>query len=120
MGDVHDHSAHRASQRTALVAVLVVNVVLLIAEVAGGWAFGSLALLADAVHVASDVGGVGIALVAIALAAKPSSSRHSYGLQRAEVLGALFNALFIMVVGGWVMIEAIGRLSGAPSVDGGG
>ena len=66
---------------------MVANGVFMVVEVAGGIAFQSLALLADAAHMLSDVAGLGIALVAQSLVDRRATARHSYGLQRAEVLG---------------------------------
>lgn len=67
---------------------LGVNAALLLAEVLGGIVLGSLALIADAAHLVSDVAGLGIALGALVLTARPISSRHSFGFARAEVLAA--------------------------------
>ena len=92
--DGHAHGVSRATQRRALWIALAANGGFLVAEVVGGIAFTSLALLADAAHMASDVAGLGIALVA-QRAARPAGHgpKHSYGLQRAEVLGAQANGL---------------------------
>ncbi|WP_410567797.1 cation diffusion facilitator family transporter [Amycolatopsis sp. cmx-4-61] len=80
---------------------------------------GSLALLSDAAHMFTDVLGVGMALTAIILARRsgPTVSR-TFGLYRAEVLAALANALLLFGVAGYVLIEAIGRVSAPPSVPG--
>jgi cobalt-zinc-cadmium efflux system protein len=110
----------RDRQRRALWIALVANSVFLVAEVVGGLAFGSLALLADAGHMASDVFGLGAALVAQALSLRPASSRHTYGLQRAEVIGALANALILLAIVGWIAVEAFQRLQQPSEVQGGG
>lgn len=118
----HDHghgtSAGRAVQRRALWISLVANAGFLVAEVAGGLAFHSLALLADAAHMLSDVAGLVIALVAQRLVDRPATARHSYGLQRAEVLGAQANGVTLLVVAGWVVIEAVRRIGEPAHVDG--
>ncbi|MDQ1395277.1 MAG: cobalt-zinc-cadmium efflux system protein [Acidimicrobiaceae bacterium] len=89
-------------------------------EVAGGFAFHSLALLADAAHLVTDVAALALGLGALALISRPSSARHSYGLQRTEVLAAMVNAIGLLVVAAWIVSAAIGRLAHPHSVDGGG
>lgn len=99
---------------------LAFNSVFLVAEVAGGLAFRSSALLADAAHMTSDVAGLVIALVAQRLLERPATARHSYGMQRAEVLGAQANAITLLAVAGWIVYEAIQRLGEPTEVAGGG
>jgi cobalt-zinc-cadmium efflux system protein len=110
----------RAAQRGALRLVLLINVAFVAAAFAGGILFRSLALLADAAHTLSDVAAVAIALGAQRLAARPASVRHTYGLQRAEVLGALVNGLILGAVAIWIFVEAARRLGEPPEVVGGG
>jgi cobalt-zinc-cadmium efflux system protein len=106
--------------RRVLWLTLGLNAVLLVAEVAGGLAFGSLALLADAAHQGSDVAALGVALVAQALVTRPGSARHTYGLRRAEALGAQVNALLLIAASVWIFVEAARRLGTPESVDGAG
>ncbi len=122
MGDGHRHGVEglRDSQRRVLWITLVANGGFMVAEVVGGIAFSSLALLADAAHMASDVGGLTIALIAQSLVIRPSSARHSYGLQRAEVVGALVNGILLVATSGWIIFEAVRRLGDDPDVDGAG
>ena len=101
-------------------AVLTANGAFMIVEVAGGLAFDSLALLADAAHMLSDVAALGIALVAHTLLTRPASTRHSFGLQRAEVLGAQANGVLLVATGGWILVEALRRVGDAPDVEGAG
>jgi len=109
----------RARQRRVLWWVLVANGAFMVVEIVAGLAFGSLALLADATHMGSDVIGLGIALVAQSLMARPSSASHSYGWQRAEVLGAQANAFVLLATTGWVVYEAASRLgAGDTHIDG--
>jgi len=117
-GPTTDETRHR--QRQALLIALVANAGFLVAEIAGGLAFNSLALLADAAHMASDVFGLAIALGAQALMGRPATSRHSFGLKRAEVLGAQVNGLLLVGVSIWIIVEAIGRLDAPADVKGGG
>jgi cobalt-zinc-cadmium efflux system protein len=128
-GPDHGHShapavgstpGQRVRQRRALLVALVANAGFLVAEVVGGIAFNSLALLADAAHMASDVVGLAIALVAQMLMNRPATNRHSFGLKRAEVLGAQVNGLLLVGVSVWIIVEAIGRLDQPVDVKGGG
>jgi cobalt-zinc-cadmium efflux system protein len=111
---------HRQAQKRALTASLVANAIFLFVEVAAGVAFGSLALLADAAHMLSDVVALSVALIAQRLLEIPASSRHTYGLQRAEVLAAQFNGLGLVVAAAWIVFEALARLDRPPAVSGGG
>ncbi|MGQ0826729.1 MAG: cation diffusion facilitator family transporter [Actinomycetota bacterium] len=115
-----DVSGSRNARRRALWSSLALNAGFLSVEVVGGLVFGSLALLADAVHMASDVGALAIALIALQLAARPASDRHTYGLQRAEVLGALVSAIILVAAAGWICIEAFRRFGEPVDIQGGG
>src|SRR5260221_6854439 len=110
----HGHGVPRAIQRRALRGALLANAVLLLVELFGGLAFHSLALVADAAHLLSDVAGLGIALVAQRLLDRGATNRHSYGLQRAEVLGAQANGLILLAAAGWIVAEAVPRI-GSPA-----
>jgi cobalt-zinc-cadmium efflux system protein len=110
----------RTRQRRALLVALLANAGFLVAEVVGGIAFNSLALLADAAHMASDVAGLAIALGAQSLMDRPATTRHSFGLKRAEVLGAQVNGLLLAGVSVWIIVEALRRLDSPVDVGGGG
>ncbi|HEY0277954.1 MAG TPA: cation diffusion facilitator family transporter [Solirubrobacterales bacterium] len=116
----HALEARREDSRRRLEVVLAINLVLLVAEAVGGFVTGSLAVLADAGHVLSDVGAIVLALIAARLAARPASSRRTFGYQRSEVLAALANGLTLVAVSVFIGIEAIGRLSHPPGIEGGG
>jgi cobalt-zinc-cadmium efflux system protein len=107
-------------RKRALWLALGANTAFLVVEVIAAWAFGSLALLADAAHMGSDVAALAIALVAQRLIERPATARHSYGLQRADVLAAQLNGLGLVVVTGWIFYEAWGRLRDPVDVVGGG
>jgi len=107
-------------RRRVLWWALAANGAFMVVEIIGGFAFDSLALLADALHMGTDVVGLGIALVAQALILRPASARHTYGLQRAEVLGALVNGVLLVAAAGWIFYEAIDRLGQPADVDGAG
>lgn len=98
--------------------VLLANAGALVLEVVAGLALGSLALLADAGHLLADVAGLGVALVAHRLVNRPATVRHSFGLQRAEVLGAQANGAVLLAGMGWVAVEAIRRLGTTSDVHG--
>ena len=99
---------------------LGINVLLLAAGVAGAIVFHSVALLADAGHVLSDVAAIGLGLVAAAMAAKPAAGRRTFGSYRAEILSALANGVLLILVAALVFVEAISRLSDPPDVKGAG
>jgi cobalt-zinc-cadmium efflux system protein len=86
------------------------NVVITLAELAGGLLSGSLALMSDAAHNFSDVVAVGLALWARRLGRRPPTTRHTYGFKRAEVIAALVNAVALIGVGLFIAREALGRL----------
>lgn len=90
---------------------------LLVAELVGGFVFGSLALLADGAHMASDVLALTVALVALNLARRPPTDRHTYGLARAEVLGAQVNGVLLLAGAGAVVVEALRRLDDPARID---
>jgi cobalt-zinc-cadmium efflux system protein len=99
--------------------VLVLTLAFTIVEIAGGLWTGSLALLADAGHMVSDAFAIGLALVAITLARTPTTSRRSFGLQRAEILAAFVNGLALVAVSAWIVWEAVQRLDDPPEILGG-
>lgn len=101
-------------------AALAINVAMLSVALIGGFLTGSLAVLADAGHVLSDVGAITLGLVGASLAARPVGGRRTFGLQRSEVLAALVNGLALVVIAVLVAIAAVGRLSHPPDVEGAG
>lgn len=113
-GGGHDHA--RDAGPRALVATLVLLGAYTVAEVVGGLATDSLALLADAGHMLTDVLSLALALVAIALARRPATPARSFGYRRAEIIAAFVNGLTLVAVGGWVAIEALRRLGDPPEV----
>jgi cobalt-zinc-cadmium efflux system protein len=119
---VHDHARglERDRQRRTLWWVLGANAAFMLVELGGGLVFNSLALLADAVHMLSDVVGLGIALVAHALLTRPATDRHSYGLKRAEVLGAQANGVILAATSIWIVVEAVRRFGETVDIDGAG
>jgi cobalt-zinc-cadmium efflux system protein len=119
----HSHDAHAANRIRLTVAIAIIGVFLVV-QVVGGLLSGSLALLADAGHMAGDLLGLVIALGAAVVAARPATDRQTYGFRRFEVFGALANGLLLVAVAVSVTVGAIARLvSGAegeaPEVAGG-
>jgi cobalt-zinc-cadmium efflux system protein len=107
----HDHRETAAARsRGVLIGTLVLTGSLLVVEVAGGLWTGSLALLADAAHMLTDVGGLALALFAIWIAARPPTPEKTYGYYRVEILAALVNALGLLVVAGAILFEAWQRI----------
>ncbi len=106
--------AHRetaaARSRGVLIRTLALAGGLLVVEVAGGLWTGSLALLADAAHMLTDVGGLILALFAIWIASRPPTPEKTYGYYRVEILAALVNALVLLVVAGAILVEAYERI----------
>ncbi|HEX5930099.1 MAG TPA: cation diffusion facilitator family transporter [Solirubrobacterales bacterium] len=119
-GHSHSLDARRADSRRRMWIALAINAGLLLAGVVGGIVTGSLALLADAGHVLSDVGSIVLALIAARLALLPAAGRRTFGYQRSEVLAALVNGLLLVAVSVAIAIAAIGRLSDPPPIEGGG
>ena len=118
----HEHQHTPASLRAeykqrALAWALGITLVFMVAEAIGGWLAGSLALLADAAHMATDAAALGLALFASLLARRPATPARSYGFYRAEVLAALANAAFLILVCAGIFWEAFQRLLPPRSVD---
>ncbi len=106
-----------SAYRGRLGLVLAITGAVFVAEVIGGLLSGSLALLADAGHMLTDATALVLALVGAGLATRSASGRRSYGMQRAEVLAALSNALLLVGVAVWVAIQAVDRLRQPAEVD---
>lgn len=96
--------------------MLAITAVFLVAEVVGGLLSDSLALLADAGHMLTDVSGLGLALFAIWLAHRPSRPERSFGWYRVEILAAMVNGTLLLVVSGTVLFEAWQRWSRPPEI----
>jgi cobalt-zinc-cadmium efflux system protein len=111
----HAHSA-AAEHRGRLVAVLAVTSSVLVIEVAGGFVSGSLALLADAGHVLTDVAGIGLALLAVHFAQRPGGPDRTFGWYRLEILAAAVNAVILFGVAVLVLWEAWRRFVDPPEV----
>jgi cobalt-zinc-cadmium efflux system protein len=113
----HVHASAAAAHRGRLAAVLAITLVVLAVEVAGAVWSGSLALLADAGHMATDAAGIGVVLLATQLARREPTSRRTFGWQRGEILAALGNAVLLTLVAVYVLVEGVRRLLDPPPVD---
>jgi cobalt-zinc-cadmium efflux system protein len=112
----HDHASAAASHRGRLAGVLLIGVAILVIELVGAALANSLALLADAGHVLTDVVGVGMALLAIWFGARPATSGRTFGFLRLEIIAAVTNALLLFGIAAFVLYEAWQRLSEPPAV----
>jgi len=125
MGHDHSHSGHshaghsHGAGKRALALVFALTAGFLAVEVVGGLLTGSLALLADAGHMASDAVSLGLALFAVWLAERPATPQRSFGYKRAEILAALANGVTLVAVSVWIFIEAFARLQDPPPILGG-
>ena len=118
MAQDHGHHHSHAGERGLGIAVAV-NVLLTVAQIAGGLVSGSVALIADAVHNLSDAAALVIAFVARRIARRPANQRMSFGYRRAEVVAALINYTVLVVISLWLGSEAVMRLVDPPEVAGG-
>ena len=112
--DCMHRAAPAATRRLRL--VLILTGLFMVVEAVGGWLSGSLALLADAGHMATDVAALGLALVTAAIGARPADDRKTYGYRRWEILAALANGAALIGVAVWVVVEAVHRLGDPPPV----
>jgi len=115
----HSHSDASHSGRPPLQAALILTTLFAVIEGIGGWVSGSLALMADAVHMASDVAALALAALAQRIANKPAHAGMTYGYGRAQVLAAQVNGLALLFVAGWIVWVAVARLQSPPDVQGG-
>ncbi len=115
----HEPDAHGARGGARLALALALTLVFAAIEAAAGWWSGSLALLGDAGHMLTDGFALSIAMAAAWVARRPPSERHSYGLGRAEVIGALVNGLLMLAIIVGIVVEAVRRLQDPAPVAGG-
>lgn len=115
----HDHDGGHApeARQRKLVIVLCLAAGYMLAEAIGGWLSNSLALLADAGHMLSDVAALGLSLFAVWMARRPATSQRTFGHHRAETLAALANGALLLVVSGGILLEAWQRWQVPESID---
>lgn len=107
-----------ADSRGALALAAGANTILLVVQVAGALTFGSVALLADSVHQASDVVSLILAVGIAMLVARPASSRYTFGFRRADALGGVLHAILLVVGAVFVIIEAVHRWGADREING--
>jgi cobalt-zinc-cadmium efflux system protein len=122
---VHDHSlphlhdhAHPSHQGRRLRWALVLTALFFVAEVVGGVVSNSLALLADAGHMFTDVGALALSLFVAWFSRQPAAPEKTYGYLRFEILAALLNGAVLLLVSGLIVWEAIGRLQSPEPLQG--
>src|SRR5262249_13891179 len=112
----HDHAGSTDGRRLAI--ALAITVTFPGVEAVGGWIAGSLALIADAGHMLVDAAALGLALLALRASRRPADAQRSYGHQRAQVVAALVNGIALLVLGVWIVVEAVQRLFYPEVLDG--
>jgi cobalt-zinc-cadmium efflux system protein len=115
----HDHDHRLSGDRRALTIALVLVATILVAEVVAGVVAHSLALLADAGHMLTDVAALAFALVAARMAARPAAGRWTFGYSRVEILAAQANGITLGLLAVWIVWSAIHRLVDPREVRGG-
>ncbi|KYJ97741.1 MULTISPECIES: cation diffusion facilitator family transporter [unclassified Microbacterium] len=119
---MHDHAPapgglRSASSRRLLAISLTLTATVMIVQVVGALLTGSLALLADAAHMFTDASALVIALIAATVAARPADDRRTFGYQRAEVFGALINAVILIALATVVAVQGVQRLLNPAEVE---
>ncbi len=113
----HSHNHGAGASRGRLLVALCLSATVLVSEVVTAFLTGSLALLADAGHMLTDVVGLVIALTAAHLSVRPATDRSTWGMRRAEVIGAALQAGMLAVVGVFVVFKAVHNLVAPPQVE---
>src|SRR6266545_1648923 len=113
----HVHAPARSATTRALWLAFALTAGFGVVEAAAGWLSGSLALISDAGHMATDSAAFVVALIAQALARRPPSTRASYGYARAEVLAAFINALAMLALVVWIAAGAVVQFTGWTPID---
>lgn len=114
----HGHAGHghgsrltlTGQHRKSLVIVLAITIAVAVAEAIGAWVSGALVLFADAAHMAADVAGIGLSLLAVMFATRPATLKRTFGYARAEILAAMINAVILFAMSVFIVAEAISRL----------
>src|ERR671912_3021674 len=116
--DHHHHGAGRATRsRRRLLTVLLLTAAYMLAEAVGGWLTGSLALLADAGHMLTDVAALALALLAVWFGSRPATPRKTFGYYRLEILAALTNGVALVLIAVLVFYHAWERLHAPQEVE---
>jgi cobalt-zinc-cadmium efflux system protein len=121
-GHAHDHAHGHGTRRPGtrrLAIALVITALFLVAEVVGGWLSNSLALLADAGHMLTDVGALALSLFVAWFSRQPATPQKTFGYLRWEILAALINGAVLLMASGFILWESFRRLSAPEPVAGG-
>ena len=113
----HSHGSVGMQNRKFLLITLCIGLSILAVQLTGAIWSGSLALLADSVHVLADQFGVFMALVAVTIAARPTKARRTFGLYRLEILATVVNGLVLLGLSIFILIEAYDRWFNPESID---
>lgn len=114
----HSHGPRSAGSTNKLKLALVLTAVYMFAEVIGGWIANSLALLADAGHMLTDVAAMSLTLGAIWFASRPATAKKTFGYYRLEILAAFINGIALVLISLWVIYEAYERWQSPPEIKG--
>jgi cobalt-zinc-cadmium efflux system protein len=115
----HDHSeTHATDSQNRIAIAFFITAAFMVAEVVGGIVFNSLALLADAGHMVSDIAALAFSWIAIRIGKRPPTDKHTYGFKRSEILTALLNGLALWLIVGVIFYEAMHRLFNPEPVKG--
>jgi cobalt-zinc-cadmium efflux system protein len=117
-GHAHGPDASRAENRRRLTIVLILATGYSVVEMTGGWLTASLALIADAFHLLSDVAALALSLFAVWMAQRPADARRTFGHSRAEILAALANGVGLAAIAAMICVGAIRRFDSPAEVDG--
>lgn len=112
------HTHARSAERRSLLLVLVISSVFLGVEVLGGILGSSLAFLADAGHLLTDVVAIGVALMAFWIAGRVGGEMRTYGYARAEIMAGLLNGFGLLLISLFIGFEGVRRITATPDVDG--
>lgn len=107
----------RAKERRSLLLTLVMVTTIMVVEWVGGTLTGSLALRADAGHMLTDAVSLVLALLALSFGARPADRKRTYGFYRMEILAALTNGVTLVLLAGWIVVEAIQRFQTPSPID---
>lgn len=116
--DGHSHSA-KGVPKMRLIQAMLISLVITVAQVIGGIISGSLALISDALHTATDAIALIISYIALKLSERPGTDRHTFGLKRAEIVAATLNAAVLIAISLWLIQEAVMRFINPQPVAGG-
>lgn len=117
-GHGHSHGQRSGGSVARLKIALGLTFIYMIAEAVGSWLSNSLALLADAGHMLTDVAAMGLTLFAFWFASRPATSRKTYGYYRMEILAAFVNGVALVLLSLWVVYEAVQRWQSPPEIKG--